>query len=81
MACMAVPRISVHIYMAVINPSSRKGLSGMIAGFIDRHWAEHHYRRWYREHHEAGEQPAGDVEQPLGDTGAESPPSTTPAAG
>jgi len=35
----------------------------MITGFVDRHWAKHHYRRWYREHHEAAEQ------QPLAETG------------
>ena len=41
--------------MAVINPATRKGLEGMITGFVDRQWAKHHYRRWYREHHEASE--------------------------
>jgi formate dehydrogenase subunit gamma len=52
MAAMAVPLISGHFFMAVINPASRVGLSGMISGYVDRHWAKHHYRRWYREHHE-----------------------------
>ncbi len=41
-----------HIYMAVANPSTRIGLSGMISGWVDREWARHHYRRWYREHFE-----------------------------
>jgi formate dehydrogenase gamma subunit len=63
MALMAVPLISGHLYMALINPSSRKGLHGMISGYVDRHWGKHHYRRWYREHHEAGE------EQPREETG------------
>lgn len=63
MATLAVPLISGHLFMAVINPASRIGLTGMITGFVDRHWAKHHYRRWYREHHEAAE------EQPLGETG------------
>jgi formate dehydrogenase subunit gamma len=41
-----------HIYMATVNPSTRVGLSGMITGWVDREWAKHHYRRWYREHFE-----------------------------
>ena len=41
--------------MALINPSSRKGLNGMITGHVDREWGKHHYRRWYRDHHEADE--------------------------
>ena len=77
MALLAVPLICGHLYMALINPSSRVGLHGMITGFVDRHWAKHHYGRWYREHHEAGEEPppaptasspaalAPDLEQPV----------------
>jgi len=38
-----------HIYMAVVNPDTRVGLSGMITGRVDREWAKHHYRRWYEE--------------------------------
>ena len=56
MAAMALPLIAGHLFMAVINPSSRTGLEGMITGFVDRQWARHHYRRWYREHHESAEQ-------------------------
>jgi formate dehydrogenase subunit gamma len=59
MAVMAVPLISGHLFMAVINPASRVGLSGMITGFVDREWAKHHYRRWYRDHHEADENHTG----------------------
>jgi formate dehydrogenase subunit gamma len=55
MALMAVPLISGHFFMAVINPASRVGLHGMISGWVDRRWAKHHYRRWYRDHHEASE--------------------------
>lgn len=63
MALLATPLILGHLYMALINSGSRRGLEGMISGFVDPHWAKHHYRRWYREHHEAAE------EQPLGETG------------
>jgi len=55
MAMLALPLIAGHLYMALINPGSRHGLHGMITGFVDREWGKHHYRRWYREHHEAAE--------------------------
>jgi formate dehydrogenase subunit gamma len=57
MAAMATPLILGHLYMALINPGSRTGLQGMISGYVDRQWAKHHYRRWYREHHEHTEEP------------------------
>ncbi len=41
-----------HIYMAVVNPSTRVGLSGMFTGRVDREWAKNHYQRWYKEHFE-----------------------------
>ena len=41
-----------HIYMAVVNPSTRVGLSGMFSGRVDREWAKHHYKRWYKENFE-----------------------------
>ena len=41
-----------HIYMAVVNPGTRVGLSGMFSGRVDREWAKHHYNRWYRENFE-----------------------------
>jgi len=49
MALAATPLILGHIYMALINPDTRGGLGGMLSGYVDRHWAKHHYRRWYRE--------------------------------
>ncbi len=52
MAMLATPLLLGHLYMALINRASRPGLQGMISGFVDRQWAKHHYRRWYREHHE-----------------------------
>jgi len=58
MAMLAAPLVLGHLYMALINPASRVGLSGMISGYVDRQWAKHHYRRWYREHHEASEDSA-----------------------
>ena len=57
MAAMAAPLILGHMYMALVSRSGRPGLQGMISGYVDRQWARHHYRRWYREHHEADEPP------------------------
>ncbi len=56
MAMLATPLILGHLYMSLINRSTRQGLEGMITGQVDRQWAKHHYRRWYREHHEASEE-------------------------
>lgn len=55
MALMATPLILGHLYMALINRDTRPGLEGMISGQVDRQWAKHHYRRWYRQHHEETE--------------------------
>jgi formate dehydrogenase subunit gamma len=52
LALAVTPLIAGHIFMATINPASRKGFMGMITGFVDRQWAEHHYRRWFREEFE-----------------------------
>jgi formate dehydrogenase subunit gamma len=52
MAAIATPLILGHIFMATVNPASRVGLSGMINGWVDRQWAKHHYRAWYRHHFE-----------------------------
>ncbi len=52
MAALATPLILGHIFMATVNPSTRVGLPGMISGWVDRQWAKHHYRAWYRENFE-----------------------------
>jgi formate dehydrogenase gamma subunit len=54
MAAIAAPLVLGHIFMATINPETRVGLSGMLTGYVDRHWARHHYTRWYREQFEPG---------------------------
>jgi formate dehydrogenase subunit gamma len=55
MAMLATPLMLGHLYMALLNKSTRPGLEGMVSGHVDRRWAKHHYRRWYREHHESSE--------------------------
>ena len=67
-ALMMTPTILGHIFMATINPDTRTGLSGMISGYVDRHWAKHHYGTWYREQFEeniAADPVAPHVERPL----------------
>lgn len=49
LAILTLPVVFGHIFMATINPSTRKGLSGMFSGFVDREWARHHYPKWYRQ--------------------------------
>lgn len=50
LAAMATPLIAGHVFMATVNPDTRVGLQGMITGYVNRHWAQHHYRHWYNEH-------------------------------
>lgn len=38
-----------HIFMAVVNPSTRHALRGMTLGSVNREWAEHHHPRWVEE--------------------------------
>ena len=51
-AIALTPLILGHIYMATVNPDTRKGITGMVSGYVDRQWAKHHYGSWYREHFE-----------------------------
>ena len=50
LAALATPLIVGHVFMATVNPDTRVGLQGMITGYVNRHWAQHHYRHWYNEH-------------------------------
>lgn len=54
LAALATPLMVGHIFMATVNPGTRVGLPGMIDGRVDREWAKHHYRIWYREQFEEG---------------------------
>jgi formate dehydrogenase subunit gamma len=55
LATVATPLMLGHIYMALVNPGTRVGLSGMVNGYVDRQWAKHHYERWYRDNFGDGE--------------------------
>lgn len=49
LAYMALPVVMGHMFMALINPDTKTGLSGMFSGYVDAHWAQHHYGKWFRE--------------------------------
>jgi formate dehydrogenase subunit gamma len=56
-AILAAPLIIGHLFMALVNPDTRIGLSGMFSGKVDREWARHHYAKWYRENYGEDETP------------------------
>lgn len=41
-----LPVIAVHLFMVLINPSTRPALRGMVSGTVDRAWARQHHARW-----------------------------------
>jgi len=41
-----IPAFAVHLFMALINPSTRPALRAMVRGDVDRDWAAHHHSRW-----------------------------------
>ncbi len=38
--------LSAHVFMAVVNPSTRPALPGMIVGHVRRSWAADHHAAW-----------------------------------
>src|SRR5665213_166696 len=38
--------LSSHVFMAIVNPSTRPALPGMVVGHVRRSWAEHHHSGW-----------------------------------
>jgi formate dehydrogenase subunit gamma len=49
LAAVVTPVMLGHLVMATLIPDTRKGLSGMVSGYVDRTWARRHYAVWYRE--------------------------------
>jgi len=81
LALGVAPLVIGHVYMALINPGTRKGLTGMVSGYVDRAWAREHYREWYRESFGDGAeaQISAGMHQ-IGATGVESPASVSAPA-
>lgn len=44
-----------HLYLALINPSTRHSLSGMTRGWVREDWALRHHRKWVEQMREGGE--------------------------
>ncbi len=40
--------VSGHIYMGLINRSTRHSLNAMLSGFVDVKWLEHHHPTWLK---------------------------------
>lgn len=43
---IAVPLIAGHLYLALVNPSTRPSLRGMVLGTVRRDWARRHHPKW-----------------------------------
>jgi len=43
---VAIVLLSVHVFMAVVNPITRPALPGMVFGSVRRSWAVHHHAKW-----------------------------------
>ena len=43
---IAVPLIAGHLYLALVNPSTRHSLRGMALGTVRRDWARRHHPKW-----------------------------------
>lgn len=46
---IALPVVLIHIYLAVLNPSTRESLRGIIGGRVHRAWAHEHHGIWLDE--------------------------------
>ena len=46
---VAMVLVGSHIFMAVVNPSTRPALAGMVRGRVRRSWAAEHHAGWLRD--------------------------------
>jgi formate dehydrogenase subunit gamma len=46
---VAMALVASHIFMAVVNPSTRPALAGMVRGRVRRSWAAEHHAGWLRD--------------------------------
>jgi formate dehydrogenase subunit gamma len=47
---IAVPLVLGHLYLALIHPTTRHSLRGMVLGSVRRDWAAKHHAKWEDEH-------------------------------
>lgn len=43
---LSLPVLAGHLYLALINPSTRPSLRGILTGRVDAAWARRHHARW-----------------------------------
>ena len=43
---VAVPLVLGHLYMALVNPTTRHSMRGILLGSVRRDWAAHHHAKW-----------------------------------
>ncbi len=43
---IAVPLVAGHLYLALLNPSTRHSLRGIVLGTVRRDWAKRHHTKW-----------------------------------
>ena len=43
---IAVPLVAGHLYLVLVNPSTRHSLRGMVLGSVRRDWARRHHPKW-----------------------------------
>ena len=46
---VAVPLVLGHLYLALLNPSTRHSLRGISTGSVRRDWARRHHAKWERD--------------------------------
>jgi formate dehydrogenase subunit gamma len=46
---LALPLVTGHLYLTLLNPSTRHSLRGMTLGSVRRDWAARHHPKWERE--------------------------------
>jgi formate dehydrogenase subunit gamma len=57
-----LPAFAGHFFLAVVNPSTRPALRGMVLGSVDRRWATHHHEAWVAGLDRAARPPAPESE-------------------
>ncbi|MGH2583298.1 MAG: formate dehydrogenase subunit gamma [Dehalococcoidia bacterium] len=48
-ALISLIPLAGHLYVALVNRSTRPALSGMMGGEVDAAWAKEHHERWYED--------------------------------
>jgi formate dehydrogenase subunit gamma len=46
---IAIPLVLGHLYLALLNPTTRHSLRGMTLGSVRRDWARRHHPKWERD--------------------------------